>query len=195
MAQSKDTFVDDICTHMVKIKATTVQEAHVLKKTFAESAHEHFEEFLLDEGLIERSDLLRAVSLHYKVPSFDVDGFFFNCMLLRQFPKDFLTRSGVIPVEVDENMLIVVAAEPELPGLESEMRNFVSYEIEFFVGIKRDIWNAIEEFYDKSLTEEPELEDLDIQDEARLEKDAIARDEDIEELSYGDILYKDEDKK
>lgn len=194
MAQSKDTFVQDICNHMVKIKATTAQEAQILQKSFAESAHENFEEFLLDEGLVERSDLLRALSLHYKVPSFDVDGFFFNCMLLRQFPKDFLTRSGIIPVEVDENMLIVVAAEPEFPGLESQMRNFVSYEIEFFVGIKRDIWEAVDEFYDKSLTEEPELEDMDMRDEERLEKDAIARDEDIEELSYGDVLYKDEDR-
>lgn len=194
MANIKDTFVDDICTHMVKIKVTTEQEAEALKKTFAESSHDNFDEFLLDEGLIERSDLLRALSLHYKVPSFDCDGFFFNCQLLRQFPKDFLVRSGIVPVEVDQNMLIVVASEPEAPGLESEMRNYVSYEIEFFVGIKRDIWDAIREFYDKSPTEETEIEDLDMREEERLEGDAIKRDEDIEELSYGDMLYRDEEK-
>lgn len=194
MANLKDTFVDDVCNHMVKIKVTTAQEAEILKKSFAESSHDNFDEFLLDEGLIERSDLLRALSLHYKVPSFDCDGFFFNCQLLRQFPKDFLVRAGVVPVEVDQNMLIVVASDPEYPGLESEMRNYVSYEIEFFVGIKRDIWDAIREFYDKALTEEPEMEDLDIREEERLEKDALKRDEDIEELSYGDMLYRDEDK-
>lgn len=194
MADIKDTFIDDICTQMVKIKVTTEQEAQALKKTFAESSHDNFEEFLLDEGLIERSDLLRALSLHYKVPSFDCDGFFFNCQLLRQFPKEFLVRCGVVPVEVDQNMLIVVASEPEAPGLESEMRNYVSYEIEFFVGIKRDIWDSIREFYDKAPTEDTEMEDLDMREEDRLEKDALKRDEEIEELSYGDMLYRDEDK-
>lgn len=193
MQEIKDTFIDDICAQMVKIKATTPQDAQALKKSFAESSHDNFEEFLLDEGLIERSDLLRALSLHFKVPSFDCDGFFFNCQLLRQFPKEFLVRCGVIPVEVDQNMLIVVAAEPEASGLESEMRNYVSYEIEFYVGIKRDIWDAIREFYDKAPTEESEMEDLDMREEDRLEKDALKRDEEIEELSYGDMLYRDED--
>lgn len=194
MAEIKDTFITNVCAQLVRMKVVSEQEANALKKTFAESSHDNFDEFLLDEGLVERSDLLHALSLHYKVPSFDCDGFFFNCQLLRQFPKDFLVRCGVIPVEVDQNMLIVVASEPEAPGLESEMRNYVSYEIEFFVGIKRDIWDAIREFYDKSPTEEPEMEDLDMREEERLEHDAIQRDEEIEDLSYGDTLYRDEDK-
>lgn len=194
MAHNNDTYVDDICAHMVKIKVTTAQEAEMLKKSFDESSHDDFDEFLLDEGLVERSDLLRALSLHYKVPSFDCDGFFFNCQLLRKFPKDFLVRCGVVPVEVDQNILIMVAADPEASGLESEIRQYVSYEVEFLVGIKQDIWDAIEEFYDKSPTEESELEDLDMDEENRMEQDAVQRDDETQDLSYGDILYRDEDK-
>jgi hypothetical protein len=36
------------------------------------------------------------------------------------------------------------------------MRNYVSYDIEFLVGIRRHIVDAIEEYYDKSLVEDAE---------------------------------------
>jgi hypothetical protein len=193
MAEIKDTFVDDVCVQLVRMKVISDKEADALKKTFAESSHDNFEEFLLDEGFVERAELLHALSLHYKVPSFDCDGFFFNCQLLRQFPKDFLVRNGIIPVEVDENMLFVVASDPEAEGLESQMRNYVSYEIEFFVGIKRDIWDSIRDFYDKSLTEDVEMEDADIREEERDERDALERDDQVQDLSYGDNLYHDDD--
>ena len=64
------------------------------------------------------------------------------------------------------------------------MVNYVSYDIEFRVGIASDIIESIEEFYDKSLTD-LELDDnlqfleteKEIQDEASKEIEEISEEE------------------
>ncbi|MCX5922622.1 MAG: hypothetical protein NTX86_04840 [Candidatus Dependentiae bacterium] len=192
---NKETFVEELCAILLKNKMVTDIEAVAMKDVFKDSEQENFDDFLLKEGFLESSDLLRALSVYYRVPSFDVQGHFFETFLLHQFPKDFLLRHSVIPLEVDQNMIIVVASRPEDPGLESAMREFVSYEIEFFVGINGDIIDAIEEFYDRSLTTDAQIEDNDMREDERLEDEAMAKDEIVEELTYSDIVYRDEDDK
>ena len=75
------------------------------------------------------------------------------------FPKDMLLRNAIIPLEVDENMMIMVASEPDDPELLFEIGEYVSYDIQFYVGLGRDICDAVKEFYDKSDTEDTEDED------------------------------------
>src|SRR5207244_235001 len=87
----------------------------------------------LAEGIIEQEELLEALSEYYQVPSFDVIGYFFETHLLRMFPKDMLLRNEIIPMQVDENMLIVVAANPNNPDLLFEIGENVSYDILFHV--------------------------------------------------------------
>lgn len=190
--ENKETFVQALCDLLVKNKAVEEKEADALKKVFKESEQEYFDNFLIEEGLVEEKDLLSALSQYYKVPAFDARGYFFETFLLHRFPKDFLLRNCFIPLEVDENMLVVVASHPELPGLESAMREFVSYEIEFFVGLSEHIIDAIEEYYDKSLTLDVEDEDRDMDEEMRLEKEALGKLQE-RELKDGDMIYRDEE--
>lgn len=168
------------------------KEVSSLQKAFKESEQENFDEFLIDEGLIEPEDLLKALSLYYRVPAVDVRGFLFEHFLVTKFPKEFLLQHDVIPYEVDDNILFVIASRPEADGLESAMREFVSYDIEFLVGISRDIEDAVEEFYDKSPSLDVEYEDLDIDEEARIKRDAQGKEEDLDELGYSEVLYNDE---
>lgn len=163
------TFVEKLADIFVEQKMATEKEASAMRRSFKESGKEQFDDFLLEEGLISTEDLLQALSLYYGVPSFDASDAFFQRHLLRMFPKDFLLRRAIIPLEVDQNMLFVVASEPNEVGLESDMRSYVSYDIEFYVGVRRDICDAIKEFYDKAPTEENEDEDL--RQEHELEKE------------------------
>lgn len=146
-------FIDELTNILLKIGALDPESAKGLDEAFAQSSHESFDYFLLEEGLVDKDDLLKALSILYQVPSIDVDGIFFETFLLQKFPKDFLLRNGIIPYEQDENMLIMVAADPADDTLLDNIGEYVSYDIQFFVGIYTDIIDAIESYYETSITQ------------------------------------------
>lgn len=168
------TYVEGITQTLAKLGMVTSSEASAIEKAFHDSDHDVFDDFLIDEGLVERVDLLKALSVYYQVPAFDVVGHFFETSLVQKFPKDFLLRSAIIPLEVDENMLIMVASEPDLPELLAQIGDFVSYDIIFYVGLQHDICDAIKEYYDESIALEPQDED------AREERQRVREEHDIE---------------
>lgn len=145
---------------LVELKFITAEDAISLLKTYDESDVDQFDEFLLSEGIVEQDELLEALSFYFQVPSFDVVGYFFETHLLRMFPKDMLLRNEIIPLQVDENMMIVVAANPNNTELLFEIGENVSYDIRFYVGVARDICDAVKEYYDKADTQDSEDEDI-----------------------------------
>lgn len=145
---------------LVRLEFITAEDAIKLMLTYDESDVDQFDEFLLSEGILEQSELLEALSEYYQVPSFDVSGYFFETHLVRMFPKDMLVRNEIIPMQVDENIMIVVAANPENPDLLFEIGENVSYDVRFYVGIGRDICDAIKEYYDKADTQDSQDEDI-----------------------------------
>lgn len=160
-----ETFVDAFTKILFEQNAIKHDEALALKKVFFDRSKETFDDFLLEEGLASRTEILNALSQYYDVPAFDVVGHFFNHDKLHEFPKDFLLRNQIIPLEQDENILFMIASNPNDPELLPKIGNYVSYDIQFLVGIARDITDAVKEFYDKALSEVPE--DSDIQQEQR----------------------------
>jgi hypothetical protein len=145
---------------LVQLKFITAEDAIKLLVAYNESDVDQLDEFLLSEGIVEQDDLLEALSEYYQVPSFDVVGYFFERHLLRMFPKDMLLRSEIIPLQVDENMMIMIAARPDDADLLFEIGENVSYDIRFYVGVGNDICDAVEEFYDKADTEDDYNEDV-----------------------------------
>ncbi|MCK5632216.1 hypothetical protein KAH94_00545 [bacterium] len=167
--KKKEAFTQGLAQILVKNKVLDVNDAQSLQEMFKNSTKETFDEFLLEEGLVETPDLLKALSQYYQLPSFDVVGYFFDHNLITKFPKGFLLRSGIIPLEVDQNMLIVVASNPDESGLESTIRDYVSYDVHFMVGINRNINDMVKEFYDAAPS--AVQEDVDLRQERRLEHD------------------------
>lgn len=171
--EKKETFAAELAAVLVEYHGMTAKVAEDIQRSFAESDNESFDDFLLAEGLIEKEDLLDALSRYYKVPSFDVDGYFFQTLLLHEFPKDFLLRHEMIPLEVDEDILVLIAANPQKDGLIHAIGDFVSYDVTFYVGITRDICDAVKEFYDKSVTQVQTDEDLDEEHDEENEAERI----------------------
>lgn len=151
-------FVDDITAILIRNKIIDQKEQTAIHDAFKKRSPERFDYFLLDEGLVEAEDLLAALSEYYQVPSFDVVDYLFERRLLHLFPKDFLLRHAIIPAELEDEVLIVVAANPRNQNLLEEIGAFVSYDIRYNVGLHRDICDAVKEFYDRSLTEDELVE-------------------------------------
>jgi len=150
---------------------------------------------LLEKGLVDEAGLLKALAQYYQVPGFDVIGYFFNTYLLRMFPEDFLTRNACIPVEVDENIMAMVVSEPDDLNLLARIGEYVSYDIRFRVGIRRDIVSAVREFYDKPFTREPLTEEYpNLRKKRRLKKevDRVKNDEDTEEIEFTEYSEEEE---
>jgi type IV pilus assembly protein PilB len=186
MALSSAVFIRELTHILIKNGALTGAKEQQLDAAFQKSEHERYEMFLLDEGLVEPEVLLKALSLCYKVPAFDVADYFFERYLLHFFPKDFLLRHTIIPVELDEDILVVAASNPADPELAAAINEYVSHDIQFCVGIYQDICDAVEEFYDPSLTEGTDEDETDegveeYEFEIQMEGDEEV-DEDISEI-------------
>jgi len=182
MAVAKgETYAERLVDILVKRNAIPKGDEAAIKKAFKESEQEIFDDFLLEEGLVDKENLLAALADYYQVPSFDVVGYFFDTDLLQQFPKDVLLRCEMIPLEVDQNMLIMVASEPNAPDLLNVIGSNVSYDVHFRVGITEDILNAIKEFYEPSDTEVNQDEDLRV--ERRLAREELSMEEDAEKVA------------
>lgn len=177
--KKNETFVEGLCRILAKQGAITESEAKSLKKAFYDRSQDTFDDFLIQEGLLTRPVLLNALSDYYSVPSFDVEGYFFEHHLLREFPREFLVRNKIIPLERDENTLIVIASDPNNEDLLPEIGRIASYDIQFMVGIGQDIIDAIEEFYDTSVTQVSEDDDVD--------------EEHMQEDEAHQIIYPDDD--
>lgn len=167
-------FVDDIIEILVQQGVIKINEAAAIIKAFQDSHEYEFDAFLVDAAIVTPDQLLVALAKYYKVPSFDVVGHFFESSLLHKFPKQFLLYYGIIPLEDDENTLVLVASNPHNNDLLLEIGQYVSYDIQFRVGLYQDIVDAIKEFYDAALTEHMAQDiydepDIDIIDESRFE--------------------------
>ncbi len=168
------TFVEGLSKILVSNKVITQERAQGFINAFKESSQVQFDDFLLEEGLVSKTDLLQGLSDYYKVPFLDTRGYFFDRHHVTKFEQDFLVRNGIIPAEVDENIMIVVANDPHKEGLEESIREFVSYDIEFWVGLRQPIIDSIREYYELAITEEPQ--------------DMTVREQEIEEEGQKDIV-------
>jgi len=174
MIMKKDvSFVQRLTTSLLANQAITQQEADSLVAMFHDRAKGKIDKFLLDEGMVERDDLLKALGDMYQVPGFDVQGYFFEPELLHTFPRDILISKGIIPLQVDEDVLTVVASNPEDPELLDVIGHSVSFDIQFNVGLHADIIESIEEYYDQSiiLDDEDDYDDYDHEDEDDMDED------------------------
>lgn len=129
-------------------KVLSQKDAQALAKDFVKGDPAQLNYFLLDEGLVAKHDLFKALAQYYQVPFFDVRGYQFNHDLLALFPQDLLVRNAMAPIEFDGNILTVVTGQPDMEGLREMLREHVAYHIEFRVGITRDIVDEIRAYYE-----------------------------------------------
>lgn len=169
MATEREHFVQGLSDILAKNKAIQSKEIPALIEDFKTRSDLAFEEFLIDEGIINRPALLQALGEYYNVPPIDVIGIFFDHHLVTMFDEDVLMRHSFIPYERDGDVLSIIAAEPDDAELAEIIGKSVSYDVAFMVGYFRDIQDEVGEFYNLAVTEE-EPEDEDLREERHEEK-------------------------
>lgn len=178
-----ESFVEGLMHVLVKQGSCNESEARVIMQSFYDADAYEFDSFLVDEGLVSVSRMLNALEDYYKVPSFDVVGYFFDNQLLHKFPKHLMLQYGFIPLEDDENIMVIIASDPADSNLLFEIGKYVSYDIQFRVGLHHDILDAVKEFYDTSLTQNNEQDQYDVHDESNLDE---GRFEEIDDDQFSD---------
>lgn len=168
---TKTHFVSRVSQALVKLKIMSAAEAESFEKEFSGRSKGRVDEFLLDEGMIDRENLLKVLQGVYNIPSYDVRGYFFNHQILMLFPRDLLVNKAVIPLDIDNDILTIVISNPEDEETMSMLGDYVPYSLNVLVGIRRDIVDAIEEYYDEDVATS------DIEDEDSEEIDELAEDE------------------
>ncbi len=147
--------IDGLSTILARHNHISTLDAIALKKSFKKRSEITFEDFLLAEGIVEKDELLQALSEYYQVPSCDVVGLFFDHYLMRLLPPTMMLKHLMIPYQREGDNLWVVAAEPDDPHLLVVLGNYLSHNINFMVGLPQDIRDAIREYYDQSNTYQP----------------------------------------
>lgn len=173
-------FAHEVLHILHEQNSITKQQMTTIEKFFETDTKRRLEEILFEEDLVSKKDYLHALSTYFSVHSFDCVGYFFKTHLLHMFPKEFLLINVCIPLEVDQNVLMMVANDPELPNLLADCGEHVSYDIRFMVGIANDITDAVKEYYDESLTAE-HSDAIDYEDE-KLEHDQNYLEETLEDM-------------
>jgi hypothetical protein len=193
--EKREQFAEGLSAILIKNKALSVQEALRLREDFAGRGKDTFDNFLLSEGLISKQALLNALSEYFEVPSVDLTDYeLLDPILPRLFPKDLLLQYACIPVEVDEDELLVVASFPHDEEMVSDLATLVSYDIQLAVGLKQQIIDEIRDMYDGSATlEDPEDMDLRVErQQAREEMEEVEKDGEAE--GDAEDLVNDKDK-
>lgn len=165
-----DGILDILCDREI-LKRDDTEE---LKREYEKGETERFEDYLIDEGIVEKDDLLKVLQEYYNTPAIDVMGAMFDHDLLVKFPKDVLLRNCCIPYYQDGMLLFVIASDPNNEDLDEILGEFVSYDFQFLVGIPRHIDMMIKDFYQAEMYKE-DFED--VVDEAAREEEIVNIDE------------------
>jgi len=180
--EKREQFAERLSAILIKNKDLSVKDAIRLREDFNNRGKDTFDYFLLTEGLVSKQGLLTALSEYFEVPAIDLTDYeLTDPILSRLFPRELLLQHCCIPVEVDEDELLVVTADPTNEEMVAELATLVSYDIQLAVGLKQQIIDEIRDMYDGSATlEDPEDMDLRVErkvaqeEHEKLEKDEEA---------------------
>lgn len=150
-------FVEGLTVLLAQRKLISPIDMARLHTEFAQQDGVAFEDFLLEQGIVEREDLLETLSQYYGVPQLDTVGTFFDHQFLRLLPLEVMLEHLVIPYlrEEGSDTLWVVAADPSNPHILELLGLYVTHDIAFMVGLPQDIRDALREYYDESDTYQP----------------------------------------
>ncbi len=152
----KKKFIDRFSEILVQQGVIDEQDILGIHREFKSGENLRFEDFLLKVGIVDRPELLKALSIYYEVPAIDVIGEFFDHHDLRLIPKGVMLRHHFIPYTRENDNLMVIAADPNDINLAITIGKYISHNIIFAVGIASDIRESINEYYDESITYQPD---------------------------------------
>lgn len=155
MIMKRNGFIEGLGVILTRHNLLAFDDLKSLTESFRRRDDIEFEDFLIEEEIVSKPELLEALSEYYNVPAFDVVGAFFDHQYLRLIPKSIMLKYLFIPYERTDDTLTVVAADPSDVHLRPVIGQYVTHNLNIVVGLAQDIRDTVREFYDKSITYQP----------------------------------------
>ncbi len=104
-------------------------------------------DYLLDEGLLSAEDIAMALSLQLNLPIIDLKRHAVQPAALSLVPEEYARQHNLIPIDIVNDALVVVMADPTNIQVQEDLRARAKKLIQPAVGIPADIREVISQSY------------------------------------------------
>jgi len=134
-------------------------------------------EILMNQGLVKAEDLATVLSVQLNVPLIDLKRHMIQPNALRLIPEDMARKHILIPLDVVDDSLVVVMADPEDIRTIEDIKAQAKTRVEVALGIPSDIERAIDLNYRSSGEIERQVSQFAplVEEEAEITSELIAR--------------------
>src|SRR5512145_1640496 len=135
---------------------------------------------LVKSGFIKEPELLSFLGRQFNVPVVDLTKYEINPEVVRLLPEDMVQKNLALPINRVGAKLIVAVADPSNMAILDAIGFKTGYAVELVLASEKDITNAINKFFDRSLEFKDIISDLDEDLEVVREEEV-----DVSELERG----------
>jgi len=107
-------------------------------------------DILLKQGLVKAEELAVVLSIHLKLPLIDLRRHAVQPQALRLIPEEMARKHALIPLDIVNNSLMVVMADPEDIRTLEDIKVQAKMRVEVALGVRSDIERAINIHYRSS---------------------------------------------
>ncbi len=107
-------------------------------------------DILLKEGLVKAEELAVVLSIHLKLPLIDLRRHAVQPQALKLIPEEMARKHALIPLDIVNNSLMVVMADPEDIRTIEDIKVQAKMRVEVALGVRSDIERAINIHYRSS---------------------------------------------
>jgi len=134
-------------------------------------------EILMNQELVKAEDLATVLSVQLNVPLIDLKRHMIQPNALRLIPEDMARKHILIPLDVVDDSLVVVMADPEDIRTIEDIKAQAKTRVEVALGIPSDIERAIDLNYRSSSEIERQVSQFAplVEEEAEITSELIAR--------------------
>jgi type IV pilus assembly protein PilB len=104
-------------------------------------------EILLALGILSEADLTRALAEQWDIPFVQVASRTIEAWVLEKIPASLARRHRVLPIDVQDQRLLVAMADPFNADLLDELRTLLNCDIQPMLAPPSQLAQAIEEHY------------------------------------------------
>lgn len=109
---------------------------------------------LIDLGYASQGQILAVLAQQMKIPYIDFETQKVNPNAITAAPEELARRYTVIPVDIEEDKLLVAMADPRNVLAIDDLRIVTGYEIKVAIATREDILAAIDEYYKEHVEED-----------------------------------------
>lgn len=110
-------------------------------------------EILIDDAIISESDMIKTLELQLSIPYMELGKVYIDADVPKLINENLARRHTLIPIKRERNKLTVAMADPLNIFARDDVNIATGLEVEPVISNRKDILNAIEQYYGKQRAE------------------------------------------